>query len=79
MAKNILDYSIAKKINKNIHEANSQKNETIRALKEKNEEKLTKWQLRAVEQRKLNERERRQIQKLHKQNDQKLVQIENMK
>ena len=39
MAKNILDYSIAKKINKNIHEANSHKNEIIRALKEKNEKK----------------------------------------
>ena len=49
MAKNILDYSIAKKINKNIHDANSQKNETIRALKEKNEKKLDDWQRRAQE------------------------------
>jgi|TARA_B110001450_G_scaffold241679_1_gene251335 DNA-binding CsgD family transcriptional regulator len=47
MAKNILDYSIAKKINKNISDANSHKNETIRALKEKNEKKLDEWHRRA--------------------------------
>ena len=59
MAKNILDYSIAKKINKNIHDAKLVKNETIRALKEKNEKKLEDWNKKAHEQKKQNERERR--------------------
>ena len=59
MAKNILDYSIAKKINKNISDADILKNHTMEALKEKNEKKLEDWHRRAVEQKKLNERERR--------------------
>jgi tRNA nucleotidyltransferase (CCA-adding enzyme) len=49
MAKNILDYSIAKKISKNIHDASIQKNETIRALKEKNGKKLEDWNRKAHE------------------------------
>jgi len=49
MAKNILDYSIAKKTNKKINDANKIKTETIRLLKEKNEKKLEDWHRRANE------------------------------
>ena len=49
MAKNILDYSIAKKINKTIHDANVLKNESVKALKERNERKLDEWTKKAEE------------------------------
>ena len=47
MAKNILDYTIAKKINKTIHDANTQKSQNIKALKEKNEKKHEEWAKKA--------------------------------
>ena len=52
MAKNILEYQVAKKINKNIKEAKILKDEVIRALKEKNGKKHEEWKTKAVEQRK---------------------------
>ena len=71
VAKNILDYSIAKKINKTIHDANALKHENMRALKERNEKKLDEWTKKAEEQHMQRERERRQVMKKHKCNDQK--------
>ena len=59
MAKNILDYSIAKKINKNIHDAKVLQTENIRALKERNEKKIEEWSKKAFEQNRQRDRERR--------------------
>jgi len=49
MAKNILDYSIAKKINKHISEAHILNKHNISAMKEKNDKKLEDWHRKANE------------------------------
>ena len=79
MAKNILDYSQAKKINKVLKDVQQQRAHIQNDLRERNEKKFEEHNKKAYELKKLNDRHRRQLLKKHKNDEHSKQQIFNNK